>query len=61
MVYNPLEAESNVILSRAVWAAIQSQRPQKVAALIEALLRVQPVDSIEELLRIARELEVSVC
>ena len=59
VVYNPVEVLSHVILSRAVWAAIHSQHPQKVAALIEALLRVQPVDSIEGVVRIAQELEVS--
>lgn len=57
VVYNPVEVLSHVILSRAVWAAIHSQHPQKVAALIEALLRVQPVDSIEGVVRIAQELE----
>ena len=60
MVFNPLEVQSDLLLLRAVWAAISSQRPQKVAALIEALLRTQSLDNIEGILHIAREIEASV-
>ena len=61
VVYNTLGAESDTLLSRALWAVITSQRPQKVAALIEALLlRTQPAANIEDILGIASEVEVCV-